>query len=316
MPMYSAGAVRLESGLAGAMMPIERATSVGINYSIPRASVGVLNRGKPLNQRPVINYTPVDVSIDFYKSNSDIEAALGLLNSSNVTTNLVEARSGVSTAAIRDIHVLFAPTNSTNYNGALYVSDAVLTSYAVQGSIGEPVRGSIGFQGLEMSGAVNTTSRDSTNYVAALVKPENIALTGIQFTGVGLTGTNIQSFSFSLGIGRTQVQQLGQRFPSERPLTDVSASMQIQGFFEGVNNSLTSLGNFNCGDPFDGQVKLTMTPSCSTAGATNIEIIRPYFESFSVEGQAGGFSTFSLSLSAPIGPNPNETTDGSVVKIT
>jgi hypothetical protein len=317
MPQYSAGTIYLESGNSYAnYQPMEGVTSLSVNYSIPRANVNVLNRGKPLAKRPVINYTPVDVSIDYYKMNSMVEASLGLINPISVTTNLVETKSGPN-YAVKGLRIYYAPTSSTIYNGFLDIKSGVMTSYSVQGSVGEPVRGNITMQCLDMSGNYNGETRDNTDNVASLVKPENISLTGIHFTGVGITGATIQSFSFSLGVGRTQVQQLGLKYPIERPLTDVSASIQVQGFYEGINNSFSSLESHSCGDPMPGEVKLTMTQSClSSSPSTVINVVRPYFDSFSSESQAGGFTTFSLSLSAPIGPNPNEISDGSVVKIT
>lgn len=317
MPLFSAGQVKIESGSAGTMVPVDRVTSINVGYNIPRANVGVMNRSKPLAQRPVINYTPVEVSLDFYKANKDLETSLGIINSYNVLSGITETRAGISSAAVRNVDVYFAPSNSLTYNGLLNVRSGVLTTYSIQGSVGEPVKGNISLQCFDMTGSFNNSARDSSNYNASLVKPENIALTGIQFTGIGLTGVTIQSFSFSLGLNRTQVFEIGKRLPVERPLTDANASLQVQGFFEGINNSIPVLSNFVCGDPMDGELNLTLTPSCVTnPSSTNINIIRPYFDSFSVQGQAGGFSTFSLSLSAPIGANPNETTDGSVVKIT
>jgi len=320
MPLFSAGQIKIQSGAAGTGIPymvnLDRATSVGVNYSIPRADVSVLNRGKPLQDRPVINYVPVDVSINCYKSNKDIERSLGLVNSSNVISNITETRNGYSTSGVRNLQVFYAPSTSSNYNSILDIKSGVLTTYSVQGSVGDPVTTSLSFQALEMSGGTNFNSRDSSNYAAALVRPENATLTGILFTGVGLTGVTIQSFSFSLGINRTQILELGSRLPTERPLTDVNAGIQVQGFFEGFNNAVTSLQTFSCGQPMNGEVTLSFTPSCTTAETTTINVVRPYFDSFSVEGQAGGFSTFTLSLNAPIGTNPTETTNGSVVKIT
>lgn len=317
MPLFSAGQVKIESGLSSiTMMPIDRATSVSVNYNIPRANVNVLNRSKPLNQRPVINYTPVDVSVNYYKGDKNIERALGLYNDVTVLSGLLETRVGINSTAVRNIQVYYAPTTASNYNGLYNISSGVLTSYSLQGSVGDPVSASVSFQGLDLSGGYITTSRDSTNYSASLIRPDGITLTGIQFSGVGLTGVTIQSFSFSLGVNRTQVLELGKTLPVERPLTDVNASLQVQGFFEGVNNAVKSLEVHRCGAPMDENVVLDLTPSCSNLESTKIFVGRPYFDSFNIEGQAGGFSTFSLSLTAPIGANPNETTDGSVVRIT
>lgn len=318
MPLFSAGQVKIESGSAGTMVPVKRVTNVNVGYNIPRANVNVMNRGKPLAQRPVINYTPVEVSLEFYKSNNDFEQSIGLVNNNNIIKNITETRNGYGGSGVRNIEIYYAPTSSQNYNGLLSIRSGVLTSYALQGSVGEPVKGSASFQCFDLSGSSNFSSRDSSDYDAALVKPENVVLRHIEFTGVGLTGVTVQSFSFSLGLSRTQVFQLGQKFPIERPLTDVNASLQVQGFFEGINDSIQSLSYFDCGSPMSGNVQISLYQSCQGSQYQSaLGITRPYFDSFSIQGQAGGFSTFSLNMSMPIGPNPNEVglLDGSIVTL-
>lgn len=212
MPLYSAGAVRLQSGDATStttMQPVQRVISVRIDENVPRSNVMVLNRGKPLEQRPVINYTPVAASVDFYEVDSQVRQMFGLVNASNVTTNITDTRAGTATYGVRNMHVLFAPTSSANYNGEIDLKSGVLQSFSLQGAVGDFVRGNFVLDFLDRSGSINTTARDSTNVAAALVKPEGQALTGIPFTGIGLTGITLQSFSFNLGLSRTAVQQLG-----------------------------------------------------------------------------------------------------------
>lgn len=315
MPQYQAGQVRLESGslYASTMQPVQRVSNVRIDYNVPRANVGVLNRGKPLENRPVINYIPIDASVDYYTSDFSVEQMLGLVNPTNIISNITDTKASTATTGIRSMQVAFAPTNSNNYNGLYDLKSGVLTSYTLQGSIGDPVRSSFGLQFLDMSGSVNTTARDSTNVAANLIKPENVQLTGVQFTGYGLTGVTIQSFSFSLGVGRTTVHQLGTKFPIERPLTDVNCGLQIQGWFEGINNSVTGLSQYDCGAPSYGTVGLTMQQSCAGNVTRTLTVKNPYIDSVSVDSQVGGFSTIAISLSMPIGPNPTETSDGSVV---
>ncbi len=297
------------------MQPVQRVTNVKIDYTVPRANVMVLNRGKPLENRPVINYTVPHASVDFYHSDSSIAQMLGICNTSGVCQAITETKSTTAGLGIRSMQVAYAPTASASYNGLLDLKSGVLTSYSLQGSVGDAVRGNFVLEFLDESGSINTTTRDSSNTAANLVKPENVSLTGILFTGYGLTGVTIQSFSFSLGFGRTAVPQMGQKFPVERPLTDVNASLQIAGFFDGLNNSMTGLNQYDCGSPTFGVVGLTLSPSCGATSPNTITMKNPYFDSLSVDSQVGGFTTFSLSLSMPIGPNPLEVTDGSVVII-
>lgn len=307
------------------MQPVQRITSAKIDFNIPRANVTVLNRGKPLENRPVINYTPVDASFDFLKSDTRVEQALGLINPTNVAALIVDTKAASATYGIRSMQVYFAPTSSANYNGLYDLKSGVLTSYTLQGGVSEPIRASFGLQFLDMSGSVNTTARASSNYTTAPITPANQSLTGLNggaattsllLTGFGLTGVTLQSFSLSIGFNHASIMQLGQKFPIERPLTDVNASLQVQGYFDGINNSLTGLSMFDCGAPAFGTVGLTMTPACGLTSPSSIAMINPYLDSFSVNAQVGGFSTFSLSFSMPLGPNPLETSDGSVLIMT
>jgi hypothetical protein len=199
----------------------------------------------------------------------------------------------------------------------LDLKSGVLTNYSIQGSISEPVRGSVGMQFFDMSGSINNTARDSTAYGAQIVKPEGTYLTGILFTGYGITGVNIQSFSLGVGFNRTQVFQLGGTpFPVDRPMTEATATLQVQGYFEGVNNSMTGLSQYSCGDPTYGNVYLTLLSSCSSAGPTTYTMVNPYLDSQSLDGQVGGFSTCSFSFSLPLPINPSDTADGSLLSIT
>lgn len=317
MPNFAAGLCRLESGVlyASTMQPVPRVTNIKVDENLPRTNVMVLDRGKPLADRPIINNVPVEVSVDFYKSDSSIEQMLGICNPSGVCQAITETKSTTATHGIRSMQVLFAPTASANYNGQLDLKSGVLTSYSLQGSVGEPVRGNFTLSCLDSSGSVNTTARSSSNTSASLVKPEGMSLTGIQFTGYGLTGITIQSFQFNVGFSRTEVRQLGQPFPVERPLTDVGASLSVVGWFDGINNSMTGWGGFSCGTPSVGIVGLTLQPSCGGGSPQTITLKNPYIDSRSIESQVGGFTSFAISLSLPIGPNPLEISDGSVVII-
>lgn len=318
MPMFAAGQVLMGSGVlySDVLTPLHRVTSVRVNAQPPRTNVNVLNRGKPLEQRPVINYIPVDVSVDMVQSSLRFEQICGLVNSTGIAAALTDTNATTAQLAIRNMQILYAPTDSTNYNGELDLKSGVLTNYSLQGSISEPVRSAFSMQFLDMSGAVNTSVRDTSDYAVGPIKPENVSLTGIQFTGLGITGVTVQSFSVGVTFSRTPIMQLGQRFPVSRPLTDVNATLQVQGYMEGINNSLTGLGVFNCGDPMFGTVGLTLSPSCVTVSPYTVTAINPYWEGMSVDSQVGGFTNVSFSFSLPLGPNPLETGDGSVLKLT
>lgn len=308
----------MESGNLGSssMQIVNRVTNVKIDYNVPRTNVYELGRGKPLQQRPIINYIPVDVSIDLLKSDNSLEQMLGLVNPTGIAALITDTNPQTATLGIRSMQVYFAPTSSANYNGMFGINSGVLTSYSLQGGISELVRQTVALQFLDYSGSVNLTPRATTNITTAGVKPEGQQLTGLSITGLGLTGFTAQSFSLSVNFSRAQIFQLGTKFPVQRPFTDIAATLQVQGFFEGVNNSITGLSAISdCGNPQFGTVALTLMPSCATTSPTTITIGNPYVDSCSINGQVNNFSTAAFSFSIPLGPNPLETGDGSTLFI-
>lgn len=318
MPQFSAGQVKIGSGILGSeiMTPILRVTNFKWDFSVPRANVSVLNRGKPLEQRVVVNYTPVNVSMGLIQSDLRLEQILGLVNPTGIALSIADANPSTSRYGIRNMQVLYAPTSSSSYNGEIDFLSGVLTNYSLQGSIDQPIVAQIGMNFLDLTGSNNFTSRDTTNYAAGVIKPENMNLTGIQFNGYGITGFTIQSFGLNVSFTRTAVQQLGNKYPIDRPLVDVQAQLQIQGFIEGVNNTLTGLSQYDCGNPTYGNVYLTLYPSCSTSSPYTITMKNPYLDSQAVDAQVGGFTTAAFQFSLPLGPNALENTDGSVLYIT
>ncbi len=314
---YQAGQVYFDSGVLGSTssVPLQRITNVRITDSISRTNVMVLNRGKPLAQRPINNYIPSEMAVEYVKSDSSPEYIFGLANSTGIVTNLVNTNATNATYGIRNASVYFAKINSANFNGVINLSSGVLTNYSLQGTVGEPVRASVTYQFLDRNQATTTNARSTTDYNTSLVKPENVILNGINFTGLGITGMTVQSFSLGIGFTRNAIHNLGSRYPLERPITDVTATLQLQGYTEGFNNTLTGLGVYNNGDPIYGSFSMTLYPTGDTSSPTTYTFTNPYLETQEISSQVGGFTTASIGFSFPIGPNPLETGNGSVITI-
>lgn len=310
-----AGAVQMESGVlySSTMAQVRGVTTVRMDAQVSYTDVRVMDRGKPLEQRPIMNYVPINLSFDKYKQDNSLEQMLGLINSTGLLANIYDTTSTSATYGIRSMQMLLAPMSSQNYNSLYDIKSGVLTSYSVQGSVSEPIRQSVAFQCLYVSGSPFFGQRDPTNYASSIVRPEGQNLTGIQFTGMGITGFNIQSFSFGVNFTRTTIMQLNSRYPTSRPITDCVATLQVQGYFDGLNNSFSGFNGIvnGQGTPIYGTVGLTMLPA--NASPCTITSINPYWTNLSINGQVGGFTTASISLEMPIGPNYLETGDGSVV---
>ena len=179
--------------------------------------------------------------------------------------------------------------------------------------IDSPAKASISFQFLDQKTYSLSLSRDVSSNNFEIVRPENSVITGLQFSGYGITGLKTQSFNLSLSINRASTMYMGERFPVDRPLTEGRATLQVQGYFNGLTN-VSGLSQYNNGDPTYGDVGITLTSSCSGA-QTTYTLTNPYLDSQTYTPQAGGFTMVSLNFSLPIGVNPTDIQDGSVLKI-
>jgi hypothetical protein len=131
----------------------------------------------------------------------------------------------------------------------------------VSASVGEPARVSCAGEGLDFQELNNFGLKNAYTFDSNIVKPESVSISGINFSGLGITGLNIQSFNLSLNLNRQSIFKLGQRFP-ERPVTEISATLSVNGFLEGISY-FSGLNSFVCGEPMTGSMYFTLIPSCS-----------------------------------------------------
>lgn len=312
---FQGAVLSMSSGSEGtSIAPLDRIQNVGMGFQIPRTNISVLGKFKPLKDRPVINFTPIQFSFDFIKSSKTIESNLGLLNSTGVGINLANSES-VEGFGLRNFEVALAPTVSTSYANKYTFSSGCLLSYGIQGSVGDPVRGSVSFECLDMSHQAENSSKVAQDYSGELIKSENISISGINFSGLGISGLIVQSFSLNFNVNRSATFRLGSKYP-ERPITDIGANLQINGFLEGINTSFTGLSRYDCGSPLTGSYYLTLLPSCSSEIATTYKLTNPYLESQSTSIAVGNFASVDLSFSCPISIVSSETLDGPNLTIT
>lgn len=311
MPLFNSAEIKMSSGAAGSTTQfIERVQTVGVNYSPPRISVSNLGRFKPLTNRPVVNYTPVSISVDAIKSSKEIEINWGLLNSTGVGMVFANPSNNIAGFGCRNFEVLIVQPTSNVYQGQINVSSGCLSSYSVSASVGEPARVSFSAEGLDLSMAEVSTTRMVNNYETTIVKPENVSVSGIDFSGFGITGLSLQNFNLSLSIGRQSLFQLGTRFPN-RPVTEINASLSVNGFLEGISY-FSGLRAYDCGNPYTGTLYFTLVPSCSGGlNGTTYILVNPTLDSFSLGASVGSFTSVDLSFSAPISIVSGEAINGS-----
>ena len=293
---------------------IQRVSNISVSDNIPRTQQRVIGRMLPLNQQPVLNYTPVNLSVSYTASNKDVPRNLGLLNTVGLLTQIGQ-NTQVTDWGARSFQVYNAPINATNYAGQWNIVTGVLKSFSLAGSVGGVVDGSFSMEALDLRQVANNSARTVPNYSGVVVKSENMVITGIDFTGLGYSGLTIQSFNFQTSINHAATFRIGTQFPDRR-ITDGTATLQIVGFMEGMTNTVDSLNTYAAGNALTGTYVLTLTPSCSPEPATVITMVSPYLDSQTIGVTVGNYTEITLGFSIPLTTVAAECSLGSNVLLT
>ncbi len=293
---------------------IQRATNVSCAFQPPRTQQKVIGRMLPLNQQPVLNYTPATLSVNYTMGNKDVPRCFGLLNTTGLLVQIGQ-NTQVTDWGARSFQIYNVPINATNYAGQWNVVTGILKTFSLQGSVGGAVDGSFSVEALDRQQVANNSARTIPNYSGVVVKSENMVLTGINFTGLGFSGLTIQSFNFQTSINHAATFQIGTQYPVRR-ITDGVATLQIVGFMEGVTNTVDSLNTYAAGNALTGTFVLALTPSCSNEPPLTITMVSPYLDSQTVGTQVGNYTEVSLGFSIPLTTVAAETSLGSNVTLT
>lgn len=282
----------------GVYAKVDRVQDIRVDYTIPRTAITVLGRVKPLNDHPVINYTPGSLSANYLHSSKDVPRNLGLLNSTGIAVQIGQGTE-VANWGARSFQVYNSPVTSPNYAGQWNVVSGIVKSYALAGSVGDTVKGSFSVEALDVQQQANNAAKTIPSYSGNLIKPEGMLLSGIDFNGLGFSGLIVQSFSFQTSFNHAQTFHIGTKYP-ERRMTDASASLQISAFMDGTTNTVTSLTGYDPGAPMSGAYYLTLIPSCGPEAPTQIAMTNPYLVSQSLGMQVGNFTQVDLSFVIPL----------------
>lgn len=300
MALFQGVELRVSSGeLGSTMMAIERLQTVNVPIDLPRADVRALNRLRPEVNRPIVNYTPVPISFEYIKSDNIVEKALGLTTGAGVICGLVNAKT-LNGYGMRNFEILHAPPESLNYNGQFNIGSGVLNSYSVSASVGDFAKVSMSFEGFDIGWNPNNDLRTGVNYNTAPMRGRDVSISGVEFSGYGFSGLNIQSFNLGVNINRSEVTQIGSKFPVDRPIVDAFATIQVQAFFQGGHGGLTGLGVYDCGGPTNGSFYFTLVPSCGGGAYTTYRAVNPYIQSINQGYSVGNFAAVDMTFSIPL----------------
>lgn len=312
MPLYQAAEVKISSGIdIEVTETIQKVQNVSVNYSVPRTDVNVIGRTKPLFARPVINYTPVSYSIDYIKNSNSVENSLGILNTSGVGISIGNHNTVASSGyGVRNLELLLINQANDTYANQMTIYSGSLLNFSVSASVGDLARCSLAGEALGYKYLQNNQQIIPQNDVSDIVKPESVMISGIDFSGFGVSGLNIQSFNINLSISRQNIFRFGQRTP-QKPITSIMANISINGFIEGLTINESGADIYNCGFPDTGTYYLSLIPTCTSTPGTTYKIMNPYIDSFSLGASVGNFIAVDLGFSVPIPFAPNDLITGS-----
>lgn len=294
---------KISSGNKTNDFTIPNCQGISVNYQLNRQENTYVGNFSPEDEKQIINYTPIQVAFSYLNSESKLlEENLGLLNPSGCFININKSNN-INDYSSRDYKILFRPANSQNYAGQINLTSGYLGQYNISASVGSPVSSSVSLECLDIESISNNTIQSGLNQ-HQIVSTENTTITGINFSGFGVSGLQINNFSIGLTIQWNNVFKIGQKFP-EKTIIDTKGEIQINGVLNNITEA-QKLSTLNYNSFYNGNINLKLKTKCLETEILDILIKKPYIESRNINIQAGNFTTVSLNLSTKPTIKPSE----------
>ena len=292
MPNFQGAELRISSGNKSLDIICDNIQNTNISYQNNRQETTYLGNYNPELNKPIINFTPIQLSFSYLKTNNNlIEENLGLLNSSGCFINLV-SNNNINDYSSRDYKLLFRPPNTQNYNGQINLYSGYLSQYNLAANVGNPLTCAVTIEALDIE-SLNNTSGQVQITGKQIISPESTLITGINFSGFGISGFQIQSFSLNLTVQRNNSFILGQKFP-QKTIVQTNGQIQINGFLNNISQ-LSKLSNIDQSSP-ENNIVLNLKHNCSTGNFSTVIIQKPYLDSKQISNQVGNFANLSLNF--------------------
>lgn len=292
MPNFQGAELRISSGNKSLDIICDNIQSTNISYQNNRQETIYLGNYNPELNKPIINFTPIQLSFSYLKTNNNlIEENLGLLNLSGCFINLV-SNNNINDYSSRDYKLLFRPPNTQNYNGQINLYSGYLSQYNLSANVGNPLACAVTIEALDIESLANNSGQIQITG-KQIISPESTLITGINFSGLGISGLQIQSFSLNLSIQRNNSFVLGQKFP-QKTIVQTNGQIQINGFLNNISQ-LAKLSTINQNSP-ENNIILNLKNNCSTEIFSTITIQKPYLDSKQISNQVGNFANVSLNF--------------------
>ena len=190
---------------------------VGLGASVPIPAVTALSISSP---KSVVDIQRLGASHSVDR----------ILTSNQSTTlsydvNLTTGATGIDPIySYQHMHSGFLSTGFFDFKvkdkvGTTTISGATLTSYSIDGSVGDIVKGSTTYEGNAAIFTSNETLDSETNDIfGGFFRPEDIEITSVINGNEGIDSAtlNIQNFSISVSLEKKPITRLGTRVPQYR----------------------------------------------------------------------------------------------------
>ena len=234
--------------IATPLTPTEINRVQSANYSFEVTRTDVNEFGKLARIDSIIVESPT-VSLDFsyYPMTGAAETSLGFNvgTSGVVTSAITDILAGTSDTKNYYIYVAAEGNDAQGFTGTpaiIGIGNASLSSFSVEGSVGEIIQSTVNCEGLNMrfesagttlaNPAIDPSNGDDAAGTATLsdpttfnpgdltcLRPGDVILNlGNLDIGVGTSDLKVQSFNLSFDLSRTPLQALGSRFATSREI--------------------------------------------------------------------------------------------------
>ena len=309
------------------------------NYSFEIARTDINEFGKLARIDSIIVEQPT-VALDFsyYPMRGVAETSLGFLvgTSGTVTSAITNMLDGTADTKNYYIYVAAEGSDAQGFAGTpsvIGIGNASLTSFSVEGSVGEILKSSVNCEGLNMrfsrattiaNPAISPTDGSNAPGTATLTAPTafvagtlsclrpgdvtlNLGGTGSDL-GLDTSDLKVQSFNLSFDLGREPLQKLGSRFATSREIEfPVTVTLKVDAILGDLQIGTLSSYLSSDTNTIDASIRVNQPNSANLGIAYELRGAKLDSQEFS--SSIGDNKSVSLTFSAQIG-GPEDTLAG------
>ena len=325
-------------GTTGAGAPVEINRVQSANYSFEIARTDINEFGKLARIDSIIVEQPT-VALDFsyYPMRGVAESSLGFNvgTSGTVTSAIANMLNGTTDTKNYYIYVAAEGSDAQGFAGTpsvIGIGNASLTSFSVEGSVGEILKSSVNCEGLNMrfsqattiaNPAIEPTDGSNAAGTATLTAPTafagglsclrpgdvtlNLGGTGADL-GLDTSDLKVQSFNLSFDLGREPLQKLGSRFATSREIEfPVTVTLKVDAILGDLQIGTLSSYLSSDTNTIDASIRVNQPNSANLGIAYELRGAKLDSQEFS--SSIGDNKSVSLTFSAQIG-GPEDTLAG------